>query len=98
MLFFDEETLLPNFQMWRDFSTIHKNYAQKHGIPFLSACSTIDDGYGVFGVYAVTESDQNHEGKVYFILFFSSFSFFSFFFLFFFSFFFSSPNSFSKYR
>ena len=55
-LWLDESQLIPDYQMVKDFTEIHKRYADSHHIPFISAASTVTNGYAAFGLNAVSES------------------------------------------
>ncbi|HAS6344142.1 TPA: hypothetical protein I7243_12535 [Vibrio vulnificus] len=55
-LWLDEALLIPDYQMVTDFSRVHAAYADKYGIPFVSASATIADGYAAYGLESVSES------------------------------------------
>ncbi|GAL04401.1 putative membrane protein precursor [Photobacterium aphoticum] len=51
---------MPDDTMIKDFSEVHKRYADQYGIPFLTASATVDNGYLAFGVEAVSESYRRY--------------------------------------
>ena len=55
-LWLDESQYIPDYQMVRDFTEIHKRYADSNHIPFVSASSTVTNDYAAFGLNAVSES------------------------------------------
>ncbi|MGF1758791.1 hypothetical protein L4D76_12770 [Photobacterium sagamiensis] len=55
-LWLDEASLMPDYQIVRDFSAAHQDFADKHNIPFASASTTINNGYAPYGLKAVSES------------------------------------------
>ncbi|RJX71962.1 hypothetical protein DZ860_09015 [Vibrio sinensis] len=63
-LWLDEQRLIPNDQMMDDFTEVHKQYADLHRIPFVSASATVDDGYAAFGVQDVSESYRKFGNEI----------------------------------
>lgn len=55
-LWLDESQLIPDYRMFRDFTEVHKQFADSNQIPFLSAASTVTNDYAAFGLNAVSES------------------------------------------
>ncbi|GAA4874666.1 hypothetical protein [Ferrimonas pelagia] len=55
-LWFDEASLMPDFQMWIDFSQAQYEFAEQHRIPLLSSAPTVEDGYDSYGLDVVSEA------------------------------------------
>lgn len=59
-LWLDEQSLMPSYEMVEEFTQVHLQYADEHSIPFVSASSTVDDGYAAFGLEATSESYRKY--------------------------------------
>ncbi len=51
---------MPSYEMVEEFTQVHLQYADEHSIPFVSASSTVNDGYAAFGLEATSESYRKY--------------------------------------
>lgn len=63
-LWLDERSLMPSYEMVEEFTQVHLQYADEHNIPFVSASSTVDDGYAAFGLEATSESYRKYNHAI----------------------------------